>query len=162
MEEIVQPVGMWGLPWGLLCGTSGRKDLRMVPCHSCHIYGVGDAWKSSFGGGDASHKRGALFIGKVGSHFVILLYCETLWQVLLGIYCKRFYWIPLFTILLLFYMLEVGKAKSATQKCPNDINTEWAIPEKFLSFLLYPWKLHILNPHPFPLCLFLFIIVLVL
>ena len=35
-------------------------------------------------------------------------------------------------------MLEVGKAKSATQKCPNDINTEWAIPEKFLSFLLYP------------------------
>ena len=28
---------------GLLCGTSGRKDLGMVPCHSCYIYGVGDA-----------------------------------------------------------------------------------------------------------------------
>ena len=49
---------------------------------------------------------GALFIGKTGSH--ILLYCETLLQVLPGvyiyiyiyiyIYCKkkRFYWIPLF------------------------------------------------------------------
>ena len=53
-------------------------------------------------GGDGSHKRGTFFIGKAGSHYVLLLYCETLWQVLLGIYCKRFYWIPLFTILLLF------------------------------------------------------------
>ena len=44
-----------------------------------------------------------------------MLYCETLLQVLLGIYCKRFYWIPLFTILPLFYMSEVGKAKSGTQ-----------------------------------------------
>ena len=24
----------------LLCETSGRKDLCMVPCHSCHIYGI--------------------------------------------------------------------------------------------------------------------------
>ena len=36
-------------------------------------------------------------------------------QVLLGIYCKRFIGYPLFTILLLFYVFEVGKAKSATQ-----------------------------------------------
>ena len=55
-------------------------------------------------------QKGALFIGKTGSHYVILLYCETLLQVLLGIYCKRFYQIPLFTILLLFYVFE-----SATQ-----------------------------------------------
>ena len=54
------------------------------------------------------------FVGQ-SSHYVILLYCETLLQVLLGIYCKRFYWIPLFTILLLFYVFEVGKAKSASQ-----------------------------------------------
>ena len=60
-------------------------------------------------------QKGALLIGKAGSHYVILLYCETLLQVLLGIYCKRFYWIALFTILLLFYVLEVGKAKSVTQ-----------------------------------------------
>ena len=39
-------------------------------------------------------KKGALFIGKTCSHCV-MLYCETLLQVLLGIYCKRFYWIPL-------------------------------------------------------------------
>ena len=54
-------------------------------------------------------------IGKAGSHYVILLYCETLLQVLLGIYCKKFYWIPPFTILLLLYVLEIDKAKSATQ-----------------------------------------------
>ena len=59
-------------------------------------------------------QKGALFIGKAGSHSVILLFCEAFLQVLLGIYCKRFYWIPLFTILL-FYVFEVGKAKSATQ-----------------------------------------------
>ena len=58
--------------------------------------------------------KGGFFIGKAGSHSVILLFCEAFLQVLLGIYCKRFYWIPLFTILL-FYVFEVGKAKSATQ-----------------------------------------------
>ena len=54
--ELVQTGGSkWGLPWGLLCGTSGRGKLCMVPCHSCHIYGiwrskeVGDSLKSSFG-----------------------------------------------------------------------------------------------------------------
>ena len=128
---------MWGLPWGLLCGTICRKNLCMVPCHSCHI---------------ASHKRGALFIGKAGSH-----YCETLLQVLLGIYCKRIYWIPLFTRLRLLYVFEIGKAKSATQSVLMMIlyTSERASPEKFSSFLLYPWKFHILNPPPFPIC-FLF------
>ena len=33
---------------------------------------------SSIGGDDACHERGALFIGKAGSHYVALLYCETL------------------------------------------------------------------------------------
>ena len=57
--ELVQPGGMWGLPWSLLNGTgSGRKEVCMVPCHSCHMYGI---WtKSSFEGGDGSHKRGTL------------------------------------------------------------------------------------------------------
>ena len=44
-----------------------------------------------------------------------MLYCETLLQVLLGIFCKRFYWIPLFTILLSFYVFEVGKAENAIE-----------------------------------------------
>ena len=62
----------------------------MVPCHNYHIYGM--LKKSSIGGGDASHKwgGGALFTGEVDSHCVILLYCETLLQILLGISSKRF------------------------------------------------------------------------
>ena len=48
---------------------------------------VGDAEKSSIAGGE-SHKSGTLFIGNAGSHYVILLYCETLLQVLMGIYCN--------------------------------------------------------------------------
>ena len=62
-------------------------------------------------------QKGALLIGKAVSHYVILVYCETLLEVLLDIYCKRFYWILLFTILL-FYVFQVGKAKSATQSVP--------------------------------------------
>ena len=108
---------MWGLPWGLLCGTSGRKELYMVPCHSCHIYGIWTSRSKKVWGMLKSHQLGVAMqvIGKAGSHFVILLYCETLLQVWLGIYCKWFWWIHLFTILLMFYMFEVGKAKSATQ-----------------------------------------------
>ena len=97
----------------------------MVPCHSCHTYGTWTGrskkvWvmlKSNPLGGDddAIHKRGTLYIKKTSSHYVILLYCKTLLQVLLGIYCKRFYQIPFFTILLLFSVSEVDKAKKTTQ-----------------------------------------------
>ena len=97
-------------------------------------------------------QKGALFIWKAGSHCVILLYCETLLQVLLGIYCKRFYWIPLFTILLLFCVFEVGKAKSATQSIL--MKHRMGYSRKIFKFLLYPWKFIILNPTSFPLCLF--------
>ena len=34
----------------------------------------------------------------------------------------------------------VWQGQKCNSKCPNDINTEWAIPEKFFSFLVYPWK----------------------
>ena len=50
-------------------------------------------------------------------------------------------------MLLLFYVFEVGKVRFKS-KCPNDINTEWAIPEIILHFLLYPGRFHILNPPP--------------
>ena len=65
-----------------------QKGVGMLKSHQ-----LGFACKSQKGGG-------VLFIGKAGSHCVILLYYETLLLVLLG---------------LLFYMFEFGKAKSATQ-----------------------------------------------
>ena len=78
------------------------------------------------GGEDASHKRWALFIGKAGSHCVILLYCETLLQVLWGIYCKRIYW-----IYCCYFTCFDWQSQKCNSKCPNDINTEWAVPVKF-------------------------------
>ena len=84
--------------------------------------------------------KGALCIGKAGSHYVILLYCETLFHVLLGIYCERFYWIPLFTIVLLFYVFEVGKAKNATLSVLMILTLNGLFQKNFLRFLLYPWK----------------------
>ena len=108
----------------VVCFVGLMVERICVWSHSCHIYGI---WANrrkkvwgclkviNWGWRCKSQKGGTLFIGKAGSHYVILLSCETLYQVLLGIYGKRFYWIPLFTILLLFYMFEVGKVKSATQ-----------------------------------------------
>ena len=51
MGELVQPSGMWGLPWDLLCWASGIKYLCMVPCHSCHTFmGFGQAGTKRCGG----------------------------------------------------------------------------------------------------------------
>ena len=79
-------------------------------CGGCLTHHLGVTMQVTKGGGEGG--CGALFIGMAGSHCVILLYCETLQQVFLGIYSKRFYWRPLFTILMLLYVLEVGRAKS--------------------------------------------------
>ena len=132
----------------------------MVPCHSCHVYGICTSKSKKVWRMLKSHqlvqqyKRGFLsLMGKAGSHYVILLYFETLLQVLLGIYCKRFYWIPLFTILL-FYVFEVGKAKSATQSVLMILTLNGlfqffplplGIPGKTR---LHPQKLHIIVLHP--------------
>ena len=43
----------WGLPWGLLCGTNGRRKECVMPCHSCYIYRI---WRSKEVGG--SHNLG--------------------------------------------------------------------------------------------------------
>ena len=70
---------------------------------------------NQLGGSDASHKRGALIIGKAGSHCVILLYCEVCLQVLLVIYCKKFYWVPSFHYTTVVLRVEIGKAKRSSQ-----------------------------------------------
>ena len=77
-------------------------------------------------------------MGKAGSHYVILLYFETLWQVLLGMYCKRFYWISLFTILQLLYVFEVGKAKSATRSVLMILTLNELFQKNFQVFYFTP------------------------
>ena len=152
----------------LICGTSDRKDLCMVPCHSWHIYGIWNSRSKKVWGILKSHqlwvvmqvrKWGTLFTGKTPRHYVILLYCETLLQILLSINCKRFCWIPLFTLYYCcFTCLRLAKPR-VQLKVSKSINTEWAIPEIFFSFLLCPWKFHIVNPPPSPLWSFFFCII---
>ena len=116
----------------------------MVPCHSCHIYGIWTSKSKTVWGMLKSHElgvamqvtKGGSFIGKAGS-LCVMLYCETFLQVLLGIYCKRFYWIPLFTILLLFYVFEVGKAKYATQSVLMILTLTVLFQKNFLGTFRY-------------------------
>ena len=137
----------WGLLWGLLCENSGRSKLCIVPCHSYHIdeiwrsIEVGDTSKSSFGVAMLAILKNrsknysssenlislAVFMGKGGFHYVILLY----WNFIASLtgYCKLFYRIPLFTILLLFYLFDIywdWQIQNCNLKCPKvyEGNTE--------------------------------------
>ena len=157
-EELVQPGGMYWLPWGLLWGTSGRKDLCIVEDHSgqSEAKSCGGCLKVMNWGWRCKSQKLALFIGRAGSRCVILMYCESLLQVVLGIYCKRFYWISFFTILLLVYVFARvwgWQSQKCSSKCPSE-TLNGLIPEKFSSSLHYPWKFIIFNPTPFPLCFF--------
>ena len=87
------------------------------------------------------------------AHCVILLYCETFssyWVYTV----KDFIGYLLSLYYCCFTCLRLAKPK--VQLKVSYWNTESAIPEKFSSFLLYTWKLIILNPTPFPVCLFFF------
>ena len=95
-------------------------------------------------------------IGKTGSHYVIMLYCKTLLHIFLGIYCKKIYWIPIFTLLLLFYVSEVGKAKSTTQSVLIILMLNGFLQKIFQIFYFISESFIPLTLHPFPLCLFFF------
>ena len=109
-------------------------------------------------------QKGALFIGKAGSHHVILLYYETLLQILRVIYCKRFYWIPLFTTLLLFHMFEIGKVKSATQSVLMILTLNGLFHKNLQAFYFTPANSISLTPRPPPpsVCFFSIVKVFVL
>ena len=81
---------------------------------------------------------------------------------ILGIHCKTFYWIPLFTMLLLFYVFEVGKAKSATQSVLMILTLNGLFQKNFQVFYFTPENSISLILTPFSLCLFFSIIVFVL
>ena len=50
-------------------------------------------------------------------------------------------YLPLFTMLLLFYVFDVGKTKIATQSVLIMLTLNWAIPKNFLGFLFYPLEI---------------------
>ena len=79
-----------------------------------------------------------------------------------GYILQKIYWIPLFTILLLFYVFKVGKAKSATQSVLMILAMNELFQKSFNVFYFTPKKYISLILHPFPLCLFFSIIVFLL
>ena len=82
---------------------------------------------------------------------VLLLYCEILLQVLLRIYCERFYWIPLFTIPLLLYAFEGGKAKNATQSILMIITLNGLFQKNFQVFYFtHENSISLTFSHPVP------------
>ena len=88
MGLVVQRICVWCLV--IVVIITGFGQARAKRCGGC-LKVINWEW-----GCKSQKGMGALFIGKAGSHCVILLYCEVFLQVLLGIYCKRFYWIPSF------------------------------------------------------------------
>ena len=66
------------------------------------------------------------------------LYCKSYWVYTVTDFIG---YLPLFTILLLFYVLDVGKAKIATQSVLIRLTLNGAILEKFLGFLFYPLEI---------------------
>ena len=78
----------------------GAIDVIFTKFGQAGVKRYGGHFKVINWGGNAIHKRGPLFIGKGGSHYVMLLYLNFI-ENLTG-YCKRFYRIPVFTILILF------------------------------------------------------------
>ena len=102
--------------------------------------------------------QGMNAIGKTGSQYVIMLYCKTLLHIFLGIYCKKIYWIPIFTILLLFYVFQVGKAKSTTQSVLIILILNGFLQKNFQIFYFISENFIPLTLHASPLCLFAFFI----
>ena len=86
--------------------------------------------------------------------------CNTvvLWNIITGYILQKILWDISFHYTSVVLHVWVLQSQKCNSKCPNDINTEWVIVVKFLSFLLYSWKLHILNPpHPLlPLFVFFY------
>ena len=153
--DSVQSGHMWGLPWGLLCRTSGRKELRMVPWYSCHICGIWKSRSKKVWGMLKSHQLGAGMQVKKGDCFhregrFSLCNTAVLWNFIASLtgYCKRFYWIPFFSILLLFYVFEVGKAKSATQSVLIILTLNGLFQKNFKVFYFTSWRFHTKQDFP--------------
>ena len=134
---------MWELPWGLLCRTSGKRKLCMMPCHICHIYGIwrrgGGCLKSSFGRGNMQPTRGRDDFngeGGLGFSLYVILLC---WNFIATRYCKRFCWILPFPRFLLFHLLCIyWDWQDQKLKCPKVIEGNSELYWTVISASTYP------------------------
>ena len=105
MGQVVERICAWHLVIVAIFMGFGQAGVKR--CGGC-LKVTNWRWRCKSQKGCFFHREGRFSLCN-------MLYCETLLQVLLGIFCKRFYWIPLFTILLSFYVFEVGKAENAIE-----------------------------------------------
>ena len=102
---VVELICVWCLVIAAIFVGFGQAGARM--CGRC-LKVINWGWRCKSQNGGSSHRVGRFLLCNIAVMWNFM-------QVLLGIHWKRFYWVPLFTILLLFYVFEFGKAKSATQ-----------------------------------------------
>ena len=144
---------MWGLHWGLLCGTSDRKDLCMMPCHGCHIFGICTSrskkvwgclkvinwrWRCQWQKGGSFHREGGFSLCKTAElwNFIASLTGYIYIYIYIYIYTVKDFIGYLFSLYYCcFTCLRLAKPKF-NSKCPNGINTELGYSRKIFTLLL--------------------------
>ena len=114
----------------------------MVPCHRCHIYEIWTSRSKKVLGMLKSHRLGVAKATKGGLFsygrqvltmkycYIVKLYCKSYWLYTLTNFIRYLF----FTILLLFYVHEVGKAKSAIQSVLMILTLNGLFQKKILIF----------------------------
>ena len=77
------------------------------------------------------------------------MYCEVFVQVLVGIYCKRFYWIPSFHYTTVVLRVWGWQSQKCNSKCPNE-TLNGLFQKNFQTFYFTPENLSSLNLPPSP------------
>ena len=141
MGLVVQRICVWCLV--IVAIFTGFGQARAKRCGGC-LKVINWGWRCKSQKRGSFHREGRFSLCNTAVlwNFIASLTGYILYKILLD---TSFHYT---TIVLRVWGWQNLKCNS---KCPNDINTEWAIPEKFSSFLLYSWKFHNLNPSLSPL-----------
>ena len=146
MGLAVQRICVWCL--AIVAIFTGFGQARAKRCGRC-LKVINWEWRCK-----SQKGAGALFIGKASSHCVILLYCEVILQVLLGIYCKRFSWILSFHYTTVVLRVWGWQSQNCNSKCPNE-TLNGLFQKNFQTFYFTLENSSSLNLPPSP-CLFFF------
>ena len=123
-------------------GQAGAKR-----CWGClKVINWGWRWKSQKRG--SFHREGSFSLCNTAV-LQNLFYCKSCW-----VYTVEDFIGYLFSHYTIAVLHVWGwQSQKCNSRCPNE-TLNGLFQKKFSSFLLYPWKLIILNPTPFPICFF--------
>ena len=119
-EKRRSQLSLWHVKTALRFALWDYQELCMVPCDSCHIYELWTSRSRKVYWMVKSHQLWVAFqVFSQGRQVLTMYYC-----CIVKLYCTSYWiytvkdfirYILLFTILMLFYVFEVSKTKSATQ-----------------------------------------------